>query len=371
MIYDTDISILVQHAIMSPIYQQLPQGSIRLLTVHRRQPDGPICCSLSIHSLLNEALIPSFIALSYVWGPETPTFDIILNDEKVPIRENLYRFLLEYTSDGLLWVDALCISQKHNIERSQQVLLMGKIYEKAQTVWAWLGPGQDQSLRDSLTYLRRHTPYAIDDLSDDDDDDDYYGRHDTGHPYNSNSSRHDTRFLYRDRNNYGDRCRYDEQLRRYNDIEHHSSKIHRELDTLSRCTYWSRAWVVQEFLLAKSVLLVYGDIRVNATIISSAIRDLERTSQKCQYIHQKLQTWFDTGFSATATSCYFGDISERFGQVDYLKDISKSRIPDTRSLMRSLCTQRDNYRPLSKEPVLMWLLHNNHERECHEPRDKI
>jgi hypothetical protein len=39
--------------------------------------------------------------------------------------------------------------------------------------------------------------------------------------------------------------------------------------------------------------------------------------------------------------------------------------------MHSLCTQRGNYSLPSNEPALMWLLRNNHKRECHEPRDKI
>ena len=42
----------------------------------------------------------------------------------------------------MLWIDALCINQSDLQERSQQVRFMKLIYEKAKTVYTWLG-GQD------------------------------------------------------------------------------------------------------------------------------------------------------------------------------------------------------------------------------------
>lgn len=39
-----------------------------------------------------------------------------------------------------LWIDAICINQNDLVERSQQVLLMGRIFKSASTTIAWLGP---------------------------------------------------------------------------------------------------------------------------------------------------------------------------------------------------------------------------------------
>jgi hypothetical protein len=38
-----------------------------------------------------------------------------------------------------MWVDALCISQKDDRERRQQVQMMSEIYSSARYVQAWLG----------------------------------------------------------------------------------------------------------------------------------------------------------------------------------------------------------------------------------------
>jgi hypothetical protein len=40
-----------------------------------------------------------------------------------------------------LWIDAICINQDSEEERSQQVQLIGDIYKTAQQVLIWLGKG--------------------------------------------------------------------------------------------------------------------------------------------------------------------------------------------------------------------------------------
>lgn len=44
-----------------------------------------------------------------------------------------------------LWIDALCINQKDEREKSLQVGMMGSIYRHAGRVLIWLGPARDQS----------------------------------------------------------------------------------------------------------------------------------------------------------------------------------------------------------------------------------
>ncbi|KAH7396120.1 heterokaryon incompatibility protein-domain-containing protein, partial [Pyrenochaeta sp. MPI-SDFR-AT-0127] len=45
----------------------------------------------------------------------------------------------------VLWVDAICINQTDNDERSKQVAIMGEIYNRAIKVFAWLGEANGQS----------------------------------------------------------------------------------------------------------------------------------------------------------------------------------------------------------------------------------
>ncbi|KAI0889556.1 heterokaryon incompatibility protein-domain-containing protein [Annulohypoxylon maeteangense] len=296
---------------MPSIYHLLPEGATRLLTLHPLQPDGRIRCSFGVYNVNDAATTPSYVALSYVWGPETPTFEIIVDNEVMTIRENLYAFLLQCISDSLLWIDALCINQQDNRERNQQVQLMGNIYKRAQMVWAWLGPARDPKLRSSLIRLRENSSEYFDIIE--------RSRKDQCGPY-----------------------------------------LFDELETLSRCDYWERAWVVQEFLLAKQVVLVYGDVQIDAELIGSLIYYQERNSKllarKRRYeIEGRTRDLFDPGSDSDS-------------------DIFGSSLANHGSLMHSMCTQRDNYLPqadVSEEPAIIWLLRNNYRRMCREPRDII
>lgn len=64
----------------------------------------------------------------------------------LPITANLYsalRFLRLPDAPLVLWVDAVCIDQRNNNERSSQVALMGRIYSLAERVLVWLGEEEE------------------------------------------------------------------------------------------------------------------------------------------------------------------------------------------------------------------------------------
>jgi hypothetical protein len=119
-------------------YQRLRPGSqqIRLLRSRYSVLYG---MQYELHTFtLNEA--PEYVALSYMWGPPTPTFNCIVHEDRsIRIRQNLHKFLSHYRDEGYLWVDQLCIDQSNVLERNHQVALMSKIYEGAAYVIAWLG----------------------------------------------------------------------------------------------------------------------------------------------------------------------------------------------------------------------------------------
>ena len=73
----------------------------------------------------------SYRCLSYTWGdPTSQQYDIVLNDCTFKVRKNLYEFLhmaRQYYPNLELWIDAICINQDDNSEKSEQVQRMADI----------------------------------------------------------------------------------------------------------------------------------------------------------------------------------------------------------------------------------------------------
>ncbi|KAK5077831.1 hypothetical protein LTR64_003769 [Lithohypha guttulata] len=91
---------------------------------------------------------PDFVALSYAWGDASDKRLILVNDSPVYITANLYAAItaLRYSEQSrVFWIDALCINQEDDVEKSWQVNLMKDIYQRASQVLAWLGPACDDS----------------------------------------------------------------------------------------------------------------------------------------------------------------------------------------------------------------------------------
>ena len=118
---------------------------IRLLRAHPAASiEDPLICDLRIVSLSSK---PEYAALSYTWGP--PLFDhqITCDGRRLMITGSLHWALRRFRATGwqMLWADQICIDQSNLDERSQQVLLMKAIYEKALTVFVYLGEGSPDS----------------------------------------------------------------------------------------------------------------------------------------------------------------------------------------------------------------------------------
>jgi hypothetical protein len=122
--------------------------SIRLLFLlpypkkaNKRKTADAVCCEVVSVTF---ASIPKYEALSYTWGEEDATKTIELNRRSFRVRKNLYDALYHLRSEKekrVIWVDAICINQNDNDERSCQVSIMPSIYSRAQKVLVWLGLG--------------------------------------------------------------------------------------------------------------------------------------------------------------------------------------------------------------------------------------
>jgi hypothetical protein len=145
----------------------MSREQIRLLTL---LPATPLSSedsnekAISIHTSLravNWADKPPYIAVSYMWGDPTILEKILVNNQTFEITVNLHEALCNLQTHGPvhqthgpvhqthgpvhLWVDAICINQNDDVEKSDQVRKMTEIYKAATSVFAWLGPSANDS----------------------------------------------------------------------------------------------------------------------------------------------------------------------------------------------------------------------------------
>lgn len=91
---------------------------------------------------------PEYTALSYTWGNDTPLRTILIKGQQFEIITNLHDALTELRQKHKpvrLWIDAICINQKEDSEKNEQVIQMIDIYKAATSVFAWLGCAADDS----------------------------------------------------------------------------------------------------------------------------------------------------------------------------------------------------------------------------------
>lgn len=152
---------------------------------------------------------PLYRALSYTWGVPNPTYSIIVNEQEFTIQSNLFGFLQIYGPrhlDEYIWIDQICINQNDIAERNHQVQQMTLIYQRAKEVLIWLGPDQNPTQvpqhREGCCFNKACKDWLVE----------------------------------------LDNCLWVEDL------------VHND--------YWSRMWIIQEVLLAKSLTIYCGPTRL-------------------------------------------------------------------------------------------------------------
>ncbi|KAI1497061.1 heterokaryon incompatibility protein-domain-containing protein [Biscogniauxia marginata] len=234
--------------------------------------DQRISCKLETKELV-EGL--RYAALSYVWGDPHNTENIEVDGHTLPITTNLASALWHFRKYGLpqnqqtgtislLWVDAICINQDDDKERGHQVRKMGSLYNKATSVLSWLGPPGLEALQVALNpqdfdeFKRfaqnpRNTSPRFATESDDGLETALQIIHGVAGIVGINKPVHST--MYRDLD--AEKVR-DAFLYLYSTLGplvlDPVAKSNRwlPLRALSKCKYWSRIWIIQEMVLAKS-----------------------------------------------------------------------------------------------------------------------
>lgn len=114
----------------------------------------------TIHVSIDSEDLPSYTALSYVWGAREPNrYKISIHESILDITPNLHGALrtiekLEDLSSQWFWIDAICIDQSDLEERAAQVKLMRDLYSRAHRTIAYLGP-EDDGAEIALSWMER------------------------------------------------------------------------------------------------------------------------------------------------------------------------------------------------------------------------
>ncbi|KAI1394862.1 heterokaryon incompatibility protein-domain-containing protein [Hypoxylon fuscum] len=197
----------------------LPSSHIRLLKPIVLRQD--LLSYQLVHFPRNQA--PQYTAVSYTWGTEDKSKFILLNDREFRVRPNLWQCLYHLgraSRDApwnYLWVDAICIDQGSFKDKNLQVFVMDQTYTAALCVSVWLGlpPPEQSNLQspsdgDSILLVTAQR-----------------------NPFDSPN------------------C----------------------LAKLANHSYWSRRWIVQEFLLGRTVWIHCGDFWIDSQHFHFILRE--------------------------------------------------------------------------------------------------
>jgi Heterokaryon incompatibility protein (HET) len=287
---------------------------IRLLELLPGCENDPVHCRLSTHLPLSR---PQYEALSYCWGHGTEK--ITCDNALLGITLNLFYALkrLRTTDQSrILWVDAICINQGDVDERSEQVPLMQDIYRNCEKVLVWLG-GEASSGRavGFLDTLGRKIANYCHDLS-------RAGYHDTEHKMVD-------KYLVTLAKSYRDEFQTKEFEESWMDVI-----------GLLRSPWWSRCWVVQEFILATRVSVFYGPFQMDWNLFAGILLQ----------VHQI--------YKQIIKKCISGD------------DLHPMLSADLTLVFSMIQQTTGSWRGLEKRD-LMALLEDSRHRECSDLRDKV
>ena len=201
---------------------------IRLVCLHSAfRDDEEIECTINEYSVKAR---PPYDAVSYSWGPPQEPENcrqVLLNGSQFLVRDNLWSLLhrlRRLRKDRMVWIDAMCIDQDPEsvLERNHQVSLMAHIYQHAECVSVWLGEEGDDSEKGMQVLKELVTIWS-------------YCR------ARSDTSIYLSQVLTRNHD-------------RHASIEAFINLLQRE--------YWTRRWIIQEILHARTVAFYCGRSKV-------------------------------------------------------------------------------------------------------------
>jgi len=223
------------------IYDKIVTSTeIRLLYLVPSTISRVICCRMEHHPL-DQA--PEYEAISYTWGDNSRTQEILIDGCRFKITQNAYDSLYNrsfYARTVRVWIDSICIDQEDPIEKAKQVRLMTKIYKQASQVIVFLGNRPDaHMINDVLDELNRRRKWY---------DDSVLG----------------------------------EELHREYILQEASPRWQAFLNFLDQ-PWFGRIWVLQEVAVAKTVHAIYGNRYIDWETLVEVLRTfISEISADCQ-----------------------------------------------------------------------------------------
>ncbi|KAK3399922.1 heterokaryon incompatibility protein-domain-containing protein [Sordaria brevicollis] len=230
---------------------------IRLLDIFPSEnTSSPVACRYRIISLIPDQgqYVPCYEALSYAWkdagnDPETEASCIIIDGNLFPVSSSLLRALrrLRYTDRiRTLWVDAVCINQFDDVEKTQQVNLMRRIYASCTQCNIWLGYPRDVGVSEE------HAQAAFDTIS----------------WITAAGGAMDARFNGADVPNPSPPGWFqdveDDGIDKVEGANHELRlRVSEAFYKLFRTPWWSRVWTVQEAALPSAATVYWGDCEIS------------------------------------------------------------------------------------------------------------
>ncbi|KAK0109539.1 hypothetical protein ONS95_002226 [Cadophora gregata] len=306
-------------------YQEIPSaGFIRLLTLEPGFKERPLRGSLK---QVRIDKLPRYEALSYCWGSSDKPRSIELDNGSLNITESLHSALVRLrrlTKSRLIWADALCINQDDNLEKNHQILLMRQIYSSAFRTLAYLGDEADSS--DSAIQLHEKIG----------------GISFSGLP---------EKFVTMEwLQSHG--------LPEYQDPAWLAWSI------LWRRPWFRRAWVLQEFVLGKDIVLICGQKKINWKRFVSATEKMQEFNLlKWTTTGEALDDGINDAYSGAAAMLAMMAVksgsSLSSGIAYYIRSFSEAdestlqQLESHKSLAEKLPGLKDTIMMLRKDPSLV------------------
>lgn len=262
----------------SSVYSQqkldLLQQQIRILRLLPGEWNEPIQCTL--YTVYIKAHFP-YEALSYAWGDPSDRRPITVDGSLFEVTSNLAAALRRLRTLELarhLWIDAICINQADNVEKSHQVNLMKDIYSNAGQGLLWLGEFEEHAPSNDSTWpvemisncKQVSSAGAFSSISGTD-------------------SLQPRPTLDSITISEGDALKAFSLVRRLASNDHlpHARLMEetQALSTLMDLAWWHRIWTVQEAVLPFNATVICGGLSVNWNLFASAATNIYNHSVRC------------------------------------------------------------------------------------------
>ncbi|PQE10655.1 heterokaryon incompatibility protein [Rutstroemia sp. NJR-2017a BBW] len=229
----------------------------------------------------------AYRALSYVWGTDQRTKVLVTPDGTLQITLSLNKALQGLRHRGkpiILWVDAICINQKDNTEKAQQIRLLPKIFQNAASTYAFLegGEGSDAAI-EMLMQVRfkaacdEKSKLKMERADEEAEENESAGETDLGESTKSGKrTSSDRRICLED---------WPENLPRVPESWKHRSipnldaGIWSSVGTLFRLPWFRRVWIIQEIVGAPHVKIVCDKWIIDWNDLHLAIEMIDREVQ--------------------------------------------------------------------------------------------